>query len=151
MEGLFAFFSFQNIVNIFVILGGVSAFIIYATQRRASVKSAFTMVINQIDGIEEVISKLRSTQADGKLCNEEVFKSDQILSRNFWSEYKHLIMRQLDQTDIKILDEFFYNAEQIELARKSIIKAMENGWHSKALAEQYILAKDFAISSPNLL
>ncbi|UQT46780.1 hypothetical protein M5E87_16185 [Flavonifractor plautii] len=100
-------FSFQNIVNIFVILGGVSAFIIYATQRRASVKSAFTMVINQIDGIEEVISKLRSTQADGKLCNEEVFKSDQILSRNFWSEYKHLIMRQLDQTDIKILDEFF--------------------------------------------
>lgn len=139
MEGLFAFFSFQNIVNIFVILGGVSAFIIYATQRRASVKSAFTMVINQIDGIEEVISKLRSTQADGKLCNEEVFKSDQILSRNFWSEYKHLIMRQLDQTDIKILDEFFYNAEQIELARKSIIKAMENGWHSKALAEQYIL------------
>lgn len=140
MEGLFAFFSFQNIVNIFVILGGVSAFIIYATQRRASVKSAFTMVINQIDGIEEVISKLRSTQADGKLCNEEVFKSDLILSRNFWSEYKHLIMRQLDQTDIKILDEFFYNAEQIELARKSIIKAMENGWHSKALAEQYILA-----------
>lgn len=107
MEGLFAFFSFQNIVNIFVILGGVSAFIIYATQRRASVKSAFTMVINQIDGIEEVISKLRSTQADGKLCNEEVFKSDQILSRNFWSEYKHLIMRQLDQTDIKILDEIF--------------------------------------------
>lgn len=51
-----------------------------------------------------------------------------------------LSCEQLDQTDIKILDEFFYNAEQIELARKSIIKAMENGWHSKALAEQYILA-----------
>lgn len=127
-------------MNIFVILGGVSAFIIYATQRQASIKSAFTMIINQIDSIEAAISKLRSTQAERKLCNEEVFKSEQILSKNCWSEYKHLIMRKLDQTDIKILDEFFYNAEQAESARESIIKAMENGWQSKALAEQYILA-----------
>lgn len=98
------------------------------------------MIINQIDSIETAISKLRSTQAEGKLCNEEVFKSEQILSKNCWSEYKHLIMRKLDQTDIKILDEFFYNAEQAESARESIIKAMETGWQSKALAEQYILA-----------
>lgn len=156
MNDLLSFFNFQNIVNIFVILGGVSAFIIYATQKRASTKSAFTMIINEIDAIEFSISKLRSIQAEGKLCNEEVFKSDQILTKNYWSEYKHLVMRKLDQTDVKVLDEFFYNAEQIELARSAIIKAMEDGWRAKTLAEQIALSNYIAngiesnISNPQL-
>ncbi len=138
MENILKIFNF--IVKCFLILGGISAYVIYFKQKHTSIKSAFTMLVNQIDTIEAAVSELLSIQAEGNLCNVAVFKSEQILRINCWSEYKHLVMQKLDQTDIKIIDDFFYNAERIELARHSIIKAMETGWQSKALVEQYMLA-----------
>ena len=65
-----------------------------------------------------------------------IYNSTQILEVNYWNKYKHLIMKELDQTDIKLLDEFYYNATQMECARKELADDLAKNWSYKAQALQ---------------
>jgi len=130
----------EAFVDFFLVFGGASAFGIYVSQKKAEQKSAFTIILNQIDSVETSIAKLRDAKAENNLGNPSVYKSDPIITQNHWSQYKHLVMNKLDQTDIKLLDEFFYNAEQINIARQAIIKIMDTSWDRKCSITQELIS-----------
>lgn len=133
-----------------VIIGAVWAIILYKIQVKDKIKSAFTLIANEIEQIDDMVSKLIELNNDDKLNNIEVYNTTPILTYNHWEKNKHIIIKYLNKTDIKILDEFYYNAVQIERARKSLTDALDNNWYAKTLAVQNYIANFISNSLVNI-
>ena len=92
------------IINGFIAIAGFSAIIIYKAQKRDKIKTAATIVISQIDSIEDVIKDLRSKNP---LTNEIVYKSKPILDNNAWSQSKYLLSKRLGGDNVRLIENFY--------------------------------------------
>ncbi len=125
------------IINGFIAIAGFSAIIIYKAQKRDRVKTAATIVISQIDSIEGVIKDL---QGNNPLTNEIVYKSKPILDYNVWSQSKYLLSKKLGGDNVRLIENFYAQAEEIEKSRKAICHELIIAWEHK----DYILQKHIA-------
>ena len=126
----------NNLINILLVLVGLSAFGVYFKQKRDEIRTAATLVKGQIDLIEERISALKN---DHQLGNIAVYNSKIIIQENLWEKYKHLLVKGLQKSDAAIIQKFFDNAEQVEHARSDIIKTLTNSWEHKSAVEHRII------------
>ena len=78
--------------ELFMIAVGASALVIYILQRRNQIKSAATLLKSQIDSIETIVKEFKSKEI---LTYDEIYKSKVILSKNYWEESKHLLVKKL--------------------------------------------------------
>lgn len=126
----------NNLIDILLILVGLSAFGVYFKQKRDEVRTAATLVKGQIDLIEERVGVLKN---DHQLGNIAVYHSKIIMQENLWEKYKHLLVKKLQKSDAAIIQKFFDNAEQVEHARSDIIQTMMNSWKHKSSVEHQIV------------
>lgn len=70
--------------DVFLIAVGLSAMIVYIFQKRDKKRSAATLILGQIDSIEEKIGILKNGH---QLNNVVVYHSKTIISENTWEKY----------------------------------------------------------------
>lgn len=125
-----------NWSDLLVSIVGLSAFAIYFIQKRDKVRSAATLILGQINSIEECVSELRE---DHQLGNISIYHSKVILRDNLWEQYKHLFVKRLSTPEYEIIQRFFENAEQLERAREDIINTITTAWKEKSVVLHQVI------------
>lgn len=125
------------IINGLIAIAGFSAIVIYKAQKRDKIKTAATIVMSQIDSIEAVIKDLRS---NNPLTNEIIYRSKPILENNSWSQSKYLLSKKLGGDNVRLIENFYAQAEEIEKSRRAICHELVIAWEHK----DYILQKHIA-------
>ena len=129
-------FVVSHLMDILLIIVGLSAFGVYFKQRRDEIRTAATLVKGQVDLIEERIGTLKN---DHQLGNIAVYHSIVIIQETLSEKYKHLLVKKLQKSDAAIIQKFFDNAERIEHARSDIIHTITSSWEHKSLTEHQIV------------
>ena len=144
------FTFFRDWADVFLIFAGLSAMIVYICQKRDKKRSAATLILGQIDSIEEKIGILKN---DRQLDNVMVYRSKTIISENTWEKYKHLFVKELSQSEHRMIQNFFDTAEQLERTRADIVMVMKNAWADKSSVEHQIIGEmmknDIITVAPN--
>ena len=124
--------------DVFLIAVGLSAMIVYIFQKRDKKRSAATLILGQIDSIEEKIGILKNGH---QLNNVVVYHSKTIISENTWEKYKHLFAKELSQSEHRMIQNFFDKAEQLERTRADIVMVIKNAWADKSSVEHQIIGE----------
>lgn len=124
--------------DVFLIAVGLSAMIVYFFQKRDKKRSAATLILGQIDSIEERIGILKNGH---QLDNVVVYHSKTIISENTWEKYKHLFAKELSQSEHRMIQNFFDTAEQLERTRADIVMVIKNAWADKSSVEHQIIGE----------
>lgn len=124
--------------DVFLIAVGLSAMIVYIFQKRDKKRSAATLILGQIDSIEEKIGILKNGH---QLNNVVVYHSKTIISENTWEKYKHLFAKELSQSEHRMIQNFFDTAEQLERTRADIVMVIKNVWADKSSVEHQIIGE----------
>ena len=126
----------DNWSNLLLAVVGLSAFVVYAWQKRDSKRAAATLLKSQIDSIEKAVTNLKK---DSQLGNLSVYNSVKIMNENLWEKYKHMFVKQLSQSEIEIIQRFFDGAQQLERNRIEIIDTIFNASRDKSTVEHQII------------
>lgn len=129
----------ENILDIALVLVGAAAFFTYIWENHRKMKTAATMVLAQIDEIEEAVKLLKTSK---ELNDIVVYKSKQIISENYWHKYKHLLLRKLKPTQINKIDMLYSQAEDIEKSRLFICNEVVATVNNKNLVYQLNVAAE---------
>lgn len=130
-------FLVSNWLNILLVLVGLSAFGVYFWQKHDQVRTAATLVLSEIDSIEKRVSSLAD---ESQLNHIAIYYSQSVLSKNYWDEHKHFLIKYLSKSEIELVSHFFENAQQIESARSDILDSIHNDWNHASLVEHYFAA-----------
>ena len=130
--------NWTYLIDLLLVIVGLSAIVVYCAQKRAELLSAGTLIIGQIDLVEKNVSVLKN---DHQLNNVAVYNSKPIIKENMWEKYKHLFAKRLDGSEYEIVQQFFDHAEQLERARLDIVFTMTNGWKDKSSIEHQVVAQ----------
>lgn len=125
------------IINSVVAIAGFSAIVIYFVQKLERKRTAATLLIAQINHIEEVVNNLRSHDL---LTDEIIYQSKVILSENYWEKCRHLLSKRLGSNNVKLLEKFYGQAEELEKSRKEICCELVTAWEHKNLVLQNRIA-----------
>ena len=90
-EKILAWFL-ENLINIALVIVGATAFITYILENKRKVKTAATLIVKQIDEIENAVKGLATSE---QINGAVIYKSKQILSENYWQKYRHLFLDKL--------------------------------------------------------
>ena len=130
--------NWTYLIDLLLVIVGLSAFVVYCAQKRAELLSAGTLIIGQIDLVEKNVSVLKN---DHQLNNVAVYNSKPIIKENMWEKYKHLFAKRLDGSEYEIVQQFFDYAEQLERSRLDIVFTITNGWKDKSSIEHQVVAQ----------
>lgn len=126
-----------NISQFLLIIVGLSAVGIYIVQERAKIKDAASLIILQIDELQIRIQEVQSYITDQGLNSTAFYESLPLMDTNYWSKYKHLFIRKLDNKSYTNFNKFYQYVsciqEQQELLRN--------------LQRNYFFVKQTAISN----
>lgn len=118
----------NNWINLALVVVGASAFITYLLQNRNEKKSAATKVLLQIDQIEKTVMALKSKR---QIDNIAVYKTPVILEHSSWEEYGYQFYGKMGRDDIKLIDDFFSCAAELEKSRAAICHSLTIAWEHK--------------------
>ena len=118
----------ENWLNLALVVVGASAIIVYLLQKRSEERAAATKVILQIDQIEKNIAVLKAKRL---LDNISVYKAPAILEHNSWEECGYQFYKSMGRDDIRLIDDFFACATELEKSRFAICKSLEVAWKHK--------------------
>lgn len=130
--------NWKYIIDILLVIAGLSAFVIYYAQKKAELYTAGTLIIGQIVLVEKNVSVLKD---DHQLNNVAVYNAKPIIQDNMWEKYKHLFAKRLTGSEYEMVQQFFDHAEQLERARLDIVSTVINGWRDKSSVEHQEVAK----------
>ena len=133
----------ENIFDIALVIVGASAFFTYILQQRNEKRTAATLIIEQIDSIENIIEDLKNTYIhnNNTLDDNSVYLSKEISYDGAWTSYKHLVIHQLSNSEFCLVQKFFNSAYQIEKTRSDIIYCFKLSWNNKSLVTQLMNGK----------
>jgi len=138
-----AIFSFlmSNWVDLLLVIGGASAFVVYFWQKRNETKIAATLILEQIDSVEKAVKKMKDEHLASTLNDRTVYLAQVIDYEGAWATYQYLLIQELSQIELNLIQEFFETAYQIEKARADIVESFKSGWQNKSLALSLVFAK----------
>ncbi len=129
--------NWSNIADLLMILVGLSAVWIYKAQEKGKVKDAASLIVVQIDELQIRLREIQSYITDKGLNFEAFYESLPLMDTNYWSKYKHLFIRKIDNKSYNNINKFFQfitcMQEQQELLRN--------------LQKNYFFVKQNAISN----
>lgn len=134
---MLAFLS-SNILDILLILVGLSAVGVYFWQKYDQLRTAATLLKGEIDTIEKRISVLKD---DNQIGNISIYHSQKIMGENLWNKYKYLLVKSLSKSEAEMIGRFFDSAEQIERARIDICNSLNNAWTHASFVEHNIIGE----------
>lgn len=129
--------NWSSIADLLIILVGLSAVWIYKAQEKGKIKDAASLVVLQIDELQIRVQEIQSYITDKGLNFGAFYESLPLMDTNYWSKYKHLFIRKIDNKSYNDFNKFFQYItcmqEQQELLRN--------------LQKNYFFVKQNAISN----
>lgn len=89
-------FIAKNWVNMCLVLVGSFALVIYILQERRKKIDAASLIVLQIDEVQEKLREISTYIVDGKLNETAFYESLPIIEENYWSKYKHYFVKKMD-------------------------------------------------------
>ena len=101
--------SWQNISQFLLILVGTSAIVVYLWQDSAKKKDAASLVILQIDELQGRVREIQSyiSSFDQSLNSTAFYESLPIMEVNYSNQYKHLLIRKMDNKSYNDFNKFY--------------------------------------------
>ena len=89
-------FIAKNWVNMCLVLVGSFALVIYILQERRKKIDAASLIVLQIDEVQEKLREISTYIVDGKLNETAFYESLPLIEENYWSKYKHYFVKKMD-------------------------------------------------------
>ena len=113
--------------------GALVAVVSYIRQGYAKRKAVATLLVYQIDCIEDALQSFKQLLAQENLKNDAIIRI-RPFSCTAWNENKHLLLGELKEADRRALDSYFNSASFIQDAREKLIVALSSNWDARAIA-----------------
>lgn len=117
----------ENWSNVLLILVGFTALATYYFQERKKKIEAAALIIQQIDELQENIRAIQSYIVDGKLNETAFYESIPILENNYWSQYKHYFITDIDAHSYRIISKIFDYATEI-VEQQKLMKSLQKNF-----------------------
>lgn len=145
-------FIAKNWVNMLLVIVGTLAFVIYKLQERRKKIDAASLIILQIDEIQENLREISTYIVDGKLNETAFYESLPLMEENYWGKYKHYFVSKMDATSYGSFNKLYnyvagIQEQQLLLKNlqkndfyltQSILKYMEVQFINNALNNQIV-------------
>jgi len=125
--------------------GALIAVVSYVRQGYTKRRVAATLLVYQIDCIEESLQSFKLLLAQGNLKNDVVFKI-RPFSCAIWDENKHLLLGKLNEADRRTLDNYFNTTNFIRDAREILTSMLIANWNAKAMSLSFSLSNHVDVS-----
>ena len=109
MNGIIEFISenWLGISNFLIIIVGLSAFWIYKAQEKSKIQDAASLIVLQIDDLQIRMQEIQSYITEQGLNFSAFYESLLLIDTNYWSKYKHLFVRKMDNKSYNNLNKFY--------------------------------------------
>lgn len=130
------------ICDILIVLISSFAIIQYLLSRRQKLKSAATIVYNQLKEFDEFIENVKGKfNSDGEISDYHLTLTNDVIGTNAWSLNKHILIKLLSQDDIELINKAYNDMESIEDARKRVLETCMVTNSAKSFALQFQVIK----------
>ncbi len=103
----------QEWINLGLIIVGSLAIIVYILQERRRKIEAASLIILQIDELQEKIREISTYIIDKQLNATAFYESLTIIEHNYWDKYKHYFIRKIDASSYNLIDKFYNYVSEI--------------------------------------
>lgn len=117
-------FIAKNWVNISLVIVGTFALVIYKLQERRKKIDAASLIILQIDDLQERLREISGYIVNGQLNSGAFYESLPLMEKNYWHEYKHYFVQKLDATSYNLLNQF-YNYTSAVQEQQILLKELQ--------------------------
>ena len=109
MNGIIDFISknWLGISNFLIIIVGLSAVWIYKAQEKSKLQDAASLIVLQIDELQLRMQEIQSYITEQGLNFSAFYESLLLIDTNYWSKYKHLFVRKMDNKSYNNLNKFY--------------------------------------------
>lgn len=96
-----------NWVNLLLIIVGSFALVIYLLQEHRKVIEAASLIVLQIDELQERVKEIQSYIVNGQLNETAFYESRKLFDIDYWNHYKHYFIRKMDVKSFQTLNSFY--------------------------------------------
>ena len=109
MNGIIEFVTknWLGISNFLIIIVGLSAVWIYKAQEKSKIQDAASLIVLQIDELQIRMQEIQSYITEQGLNFSAFYESLLLIDTNYWSKYKHLFVRKMDNKSYNNLNKFY--------------------------------------------
>lgn len=157
---IFLDFLRVNWVNILLIIVGASAIFVYIWQEREREKDYASMIVLQIDELQERMQQIQSYISDNGLDFKAFYESLPLINENYWDRYKHVFIRKIDNKSYHNINKFYQYVLSIK-EQQEILRTLQKNYFflkQQAIAntefsyiDRIISATEQSIISPDLV
>ncbi|MGN0406163.1 MAG: hypothetical protein ACI4F1_13130 [Bariatricus sp.] len=138
---------FANLMQLFIAFFGSAAFLTYWWQKRRQIKTAATLILNQIDEAEKIVDLMRKPE---NIDNRVLYKTPEILAENYWQEYKVLLMRYLSNSDVEVIERYYANIKLVQKGKDRIMADLSEAWKCRSAEYNAILKEISELKATNI-
>ena len=117
-------FIVKNWVNMCLVIVGAFALVIYILQERRKKIDAASLIVLQIDEVQEKLREISTFIVEGKLNDTAFYESLSLMEENYWSKYKHYFVRDIDSTSYGSLNQFYNYVAGVQ-EQQLLMKALQ--------------------------
>lgn len=113
----------EDWVNLGLVIVGSFAMIIYKLQERKKRIEAASLIVMQINELQNRLREFSSYIVEGQLNSSAFYESLPLMGENYWDKYKHNFVRKMDHksfTDINLFYEYASEIQEQQLFLKQL-------------------------------
>lgn len=117
----------ENWGNLGLIIVGASAFVAYIlTESRKRIEAA-SLIINQIDEIQETIREMSTFIINSTLNETAFYEMLAIIDENYWDKYRHYFINKIDKTSYSNINNLFKYATALQ-EQQTLLKNLQKNF-----------------------
>lgn len=107
-------FLSENWLELGLIIVGSFALIIYKLQERKKISEAASLIVLQIEELQERVREISTFIENGKLNDINFYESLPLMNENYWDKYKHYFVQEIDASSFTSLNLFYQYIAEIQ-------------------------------------
>lgn len=107
-------FIAKNWVNMLLVIVGTFALVIYKLQERRKKIDAASVIILQVDELQERLREISGYIVDGQLNNTAFYESLPLIETDYWNKYKHYFVQEMDANCYSLINSFYNYVSEVQ-------------------------------------
>ena len=98
---------YNNIINVLLVIGGLTAFLVYYLQCKTKKRDAAALIVTQVEELKEKILQINNISFDNSINEKAFYETLDIITDNQWEKYKHIFIKKMDSYSFKTINNFY--------------------------------------------
>lgn len=130
LQLIYNIFDFLNQwANLFLIGVGALALVVYWLQERKKKIDAASLIISQIDELQERVREISTFVVNGQLNAVAFYESLPLMETDYWNKYKHYFVREMDSSSYTAMNHFYEYVSEIQEQQLLMKSLQKNLFH----------------------